>query len=1062
MIRWFAKNDIAANLMLVAILALGLWVAFSKVPLQVEPTWEFNDVRISMEYRGATAEEVERDVVIPIEQAIKDLPGVDTIRADSSRGRASLWVSLKDSADMREMRDEIESRIGRLPTLRNQEERPDVSIPDSDSWREVITVAVMGDLSEVELRRVAEQVRDDLMLLDGISQSAVKGERPFEIAVEASQEKLRAYGITFEELSAAIRRSSLDVSAGSIDGEVGSINVRTKGQAYTRQDFEKIPVRSAAGAEVLLSEVAAVKDGFDEDRQIVRFNGVPAMMVEVMRHDMENAISISNSVREYVANAGARFPAGIEMGIWDDESISIKGRLATLGWSLLQGSILVFLVLGLFLRPALAFWVVIGIPVSFAGGVIFMPITGTTANIMSLFAFIIVVGLVVDDAIVTGENIFSHLRRGKNSLDAAVEGTKEVAVPVTFGVITTVVAFAPLMFFDGHMASFGKQIPPVVASVLLFSLIESKLILPSHLKHLKTGRKRLGPVARFQKRIADGLEWFVERVYQPVLGFATHHRYAVVALFFAGAFIMLGVMFGGHLGFQALPTVDALRIRAQIDMPTDTPLEVTDRHVKHIASFIPQLQEEFTDGPGGEPLVQDVYSETGDDGWGSSEIDTTEGNISVGILPPSVRKVQPGPRNSVIAKRWQELVGEIPEARSFHVRVEQGRRSRGSRDMEAIELELRGPASDEKFDVADQIERIFEGNDGISDAWTRSDRGQPELEIVLKPLALELGLSQQAIGSQVRQAFYGQEAQRIQRGRDDVRVMVRLTKQERHTMHTLNTLKIVTPAGGEVALPTVAEVRETKAPGHIQRIDGDQVINIGAAPKDEDVDILAIARDAKPAIDDLVASVPGLSYRYTGYIAESAESKKRMIVNIVALLFILYFLLAIPFKSLIQPLFVLLAVPFGIIGALLGHMIMDITPSHLSNLGIIALCGVVVNDSLVMVDFINRRRAEGMPLREAVLTAGGARFRPILLTSITTFAGLMPLMFATSIQAQFLIPMAVSLGYGILFATLITLFLIPAAYLITEDLLRPVRNGWRWYAKPFREEEEPAGEQAEA
>ncbi|MFT4546540.1 MAG: multidrug efflux pump subunit AcrB [Verrucomicrobiales bacterium] len=1050
MIRWFARNDIAANFLLIGILCAGIYVALNKVPLQVEPTWEFDSIYISMDYRGGNAADVQRYIVIPIEEAIRDLTSIKSIRSTSSRGKATIWVSVDDVSQMRDVLDEVQARIDQITTFPGETERPDVRLPDSDSWREVITLAVVGDLEEDEMQRVAERVRDDLIDLPHISQAQIKGERPYEIAVEVSQEKLRSFGISFQDLSDAIRSSSVDLPAGSIQSPSGNLTIRTKGQAYTRADFEKIPVRASNGAEVLLSEVATVKDGFDEERQIVRFNGRPAVMVEAMRHDDESAIKISEQVQLYVDSVRSRFPEGIDLYAWDDESIAIRGRLSTLGWSLVQGSVLVFLLLGLFLRPALAFWVVIGIPVSFAGGLLFMPLFGVTANLMSVFGFIIVLGLVVDDAIVTGENIFSKLRSGMDPLEASVKGAEEVAVPVTFGVITTVVAFLPLLYWGGHWSTYAKQIPPIVAPVLLFSLIESKLILPSHLKHLRVGRKRLGTFARFQKRVADSLEWFVDHVYTPTLCFAVRHRYGVVAVFFAMAMLMAGYWQSGRLGFVSIPSVDNTRITASIDFPNDTPLETTDRYVKRIAAAVDQLKTEFTDGDTGRSLIINTYMETGDGGWRSSTIDTTEGDVSIEIMPPSQRS-EPGPRNSDISKRWREIVGEIPEAVRFRMRDQQGGYSM-RREQEGIELELRGKGSELKNDIANRIEALFEEYDEIADAYAQVNSGSDELEIKLKPRAVELQLTQQLLATQVRQALFGQEAQRVLRGRDDIRVMVRLTQEERRSLHTLDTLKIRTPSGSEVSLASVASVKFVKAPGRLERVDGAEVIDIGAIPKDEDVDIMRIAREVAPGIQALVNEGEDLSFRYTGYIAENEESKRRTWIMFAALLATLYALLAIPFKSLVQPIFVLLAVPFGIIGALLGHIIMDITPSYLSIFGLLALSGVVVNDSLVMVDFINKRRAEGMCLRKAILTAGGARFRPIMLTSATTFAGLMPLMFDRSIQAQFLIPMAVSLGFGILFATVITLYLIPAAYQISADIGKVFGRAWGWWRKPFRDE----------
>ncbi|MEM7699756.1 MAG: efflux RND transporter permease subunit, partial [Verrucomicrobiota bacterium] len=479
MIRWFARNDIAANFLLVGILLAGIHAAMYRIPLQVSPTQEFDDILIRMDYRGGSAEDVEKAINIPVEEAIRDLPGIGRVRSYANRGRGTIWAEMKDGIDQQELLESVKSRIDRITTFPGETESLLVIIPDSNAFREVITIAVTGDLSDTELVRVAERVRDDLMDMDGISMADLRGERPFEISVEADQERLRSYGLSFEDLSNAIQRSSVDLSAGSIQSSSGSLSLRTRGQAYTADQFAQIPIRAANGADVLLGEVARVTDGFAAGKVLTRFNDEPALMVEVMRFDLESAIDIARLVHDYVDTAHLRFPDGIDLYAWDDESIAIRGRLGTLITSMLQGCLLVFILLALFLRPAVAFWVVLGIPVSFAGGLLLMPWLGLTANLMSVFGFIIVVGLVVDDAIVTGENIYAKLRTGMEPLEASVLGTKEVAVPVTFGVLTTIVAFLPLLYFEGRWGEFARQIPPVVAPVLLFSLIETKLILPS-------------------------------------------------------------------------------------------------------------------------------------------------------------------------------------------------------------------------------------------------------------------------------------------------------------------------------------------------------------------------------------------------------------------------------------------------------------------------------------------------------------------------------------------------------------------------------------------------------
>ncbi|MFT5191875.1 MAG: multidrug efflux pump subunit AcrB [Verrucomicrobiales bacterium] len=1047
MIRWFANNSIAANFLMLGILLAGIYVAFNKIPLEVQPAHVFSNIRITMDYRGGTARDIEQGVLIPIESALEGVEGIDKIRSYGRRGSCYIWIDVDPEAPIKELLEEVKSRVDGINTFPNETEKPRIYIPDTSHWHEVLSVAVTGNLEEYELRRVAQRVQDDLTAIDGISRVSMEGSRDYEISIEADQQVLDSYNIGFRDIADAIRRFSLDLPAGSIDSSSGTLTVRTRGQAYAPAEFEKIPIRAANGAEVLLGDVAKVNDGFNEERVISRFNGENVMMLEVMRTGTENAIEVSNRVKEYVASASTRFPQGINIYTWSDESISIRGRLSTLTWSLIQGSVLVFVLLGLFLRPQLAFWVMLGIPISFAGGVIFMPYFGITANVMSLFGYIIVVGVVVDDAIVTGENIYSKLQSGMDPTEASILGAEEVAVPVTFGVLTTIAAFMPLMAFDGQWGDFAKQIPPVVAPVLLFSLIESKLILPAHLKHLKTGRTKFNIFTRFQKKIADGLETFIAKVYHPTLIFATRHRYAVTTSFVAMALIMLGYCQGGRLGFVSMPTVDRLEISAYLEMPRDTDLEKTEVYLNRIVAATDQLKKEFIDPGTGKPLIQNVMTTLG--GHWVGRFDKDEASARIEVTPPSLRTA-PGPKNSEIAKRWQEIIGPIPEARSMRIRGERsGGGGRDREEEEAIEVELRGPSSPMKTEIAEKIKELFESFDGVSEAWADNSREMDELEISLKPRAVEVGLTQQSLAQQVRQAFYGEEAQRILRDRDDIRVMVRLPKKERESLHTFDNLKVRTPDGTEVPLSTVADVSFVKAPSNIERQDGAEVIEVKAMPVDEDVDIIGIAAAVTPQIEALLEHHEELSYRFSGYIAEHEESKRKTLIGAIALAFALFALLAIPFKSVIQPFYVLLAVPFGIIGALLGHIIMDITPSYLSVFGMLAMAGVVVNDSLVMVDYINRKTREGMKLTEAVHTAGSARFRPIMLTSVTTFVGLAPLLMDTSIQAQFLIPMAISLGFGVIFATFITLYLIPCALLLGQDLGKILSRFRNWYVKPF-------------
>ncbi len=1049
MIRWFAKNSIAANFLMLGILIAGFYVALEKVVLEVTPTLSWDTVMIEMPYRGGTAKDIERAILLPVENALEGIKGLEHLNADGMRGMAKFYLNAKPGTDLQMMKDEVETRINTITTFPSETERPRVFIPDSGQYFEVLTIAVTGNLDAHGLREWARKVQEDLTAMDGISITDLRGERRYEISIEADPDQLLSYNLSFQAIADAIRQFSIDLPAGAIDSDSGTFIIRTKGQAYSAQDFASIPLRSANGAELKLGDVAKVIDGFEgTDERVVLFNGRPSLFVEVMRTGDESAIEISNQVRDYVANSV--FPEGIELFVWDDNSEQIRGRLSTLIGSLLQGSILVLVVLGLFLRPSLAFWIVVGIPVGFAGGVLLMPVFGITANVMSLFGYIIVVGIVVDDAIVTAENIYSKVKAGLPSLEAAVQGTHEVATPVTFGALTTMVAFVPLLFFEGTWGDFASQIPPVVAPVLLFSLIESKLILPSHLKHL-TVQKRSTWFSRFQAAIADGLESFVDRVYQPSLNWAVRHRGITLATFATMGLAMIGYCMGGRLGFVSFPSVDRQRITAIIDLPANTPQGTTQKYIDRISSALEVLREkdEFKDPGTGESYIRNVQTTIGAYTPGSS-YDKSNGGVSVEIMSPDDR-TEPGPRNSEIAKAWTDLVGKIPEARTFRIYAESTLEKGREYDDENINIELRGPTSPKKAEVARKIKELLEGYEGISSAWARINYGQDELELQLKPRAAELGLNQQMLARQIRQAFYGEEAQRVQRDVNDIRVMVRLPEKKRKSLYTLDRMKIRTPRGADVPLATVADISFKKAPTFVERNDNAEILRIGAQPVDETVDVIGISKEINPIVEKLCRdSNAGLSFKYLGHVAEAEAAQKRTVIGAVILFFVLYGMLSIPLRSIVQPFFVMLAVPFAIIGALLGHVIMDMTPSYLSVFGMLALAGIAVNDTLVMVDYINRRREEGAELLEAALEAGSRRFRPIMLTSVTTFVGLLPLMMDRSLQAQFLIPMAVSLAYGVLFATAVTLYLVPCSLLAAHDLRLGFDRFCEWYLRPFR------------
>ena len=1046
MIRWFAKNDIAANFLLFGILAWGIWSAVEKVALEVQPPYQPEQISIQVDYRGASPADVEKSVILPIEAALEGLSGVKTVESLADDGNARVVVYSESKRNLRSLLEEVKTRVDRISSFPDEVEPPRVSIPDSSQWFDVVKIAIQGDMDEADLLHAARSVRDDLIAMNGISQASVLGTSPLEISIEADPLLLRAYELTFADLGDAIRKSSNDLPAGRIQTDEGRVTIRSKGQAYTRADFEKIVISNNKGSEVKLSTVAKITDGTEESKKIMRFNGEPCLLVEVLRLGNENALEIAAKVKTYVASAEQRFPEGISLSVWDDSSEELEGRLGTLLTSMLQGGLLVLIVLGLFLRPMLAFWVTLGIPVAFAGGFIIMPYFDLTANVMSIFGFIIVIGLVVDDAIVTAENVYIKLKEGMDPLEAAVNGTMEVATPVTFGVITTIVAFVPLMFFEGFYGSFTKQIPPIVAAVLIFSLIESKLALPCHLKHVKVQRKKLNAAERFQKRIADSLETFVKKVYDPALRLATRHRYITLSLFLAVGMASVGYFSSGKMGFVNMPSIDRNRIVAMIRMPGDTKVEQTEVRTQQVADALEQVKKEFTDPATGESLITDTLTTSG--GWsGSDWVDPRQGFVVIGVTDPGKRS-EPGPKNSEIAARWTELIGEMPDVQDFWISGDRGRGMGGDNDLETLAVEIRGRDSEDKDLVVREIEELLESYDGIESAWSNSAGTDDELLITIRPEGESLGLTQEALSRQVRGAFFGEQAQRVQRERDDIRVMIRMPLAQRESLATLDQLRIRTPSGGQAPFHTVASATYVKARSNIERIDGSQVSKIAAKPVDESIDVVAISKNLAGELDRILNNHRDLSWRYTGYVADHEDTKKRSIYGGLALFFALYALLAIPFRSLYQPLFVMLAVPFGAIGALFGHMIMGIAPSYLSVFGILALAGVVVNDSLVMIDFINQKTRAGENVYEAVIKSGTRRFRPIFLTSATTFAGLMPLLFDNSLQAQFLIPMATSLAFGIIFATTITLFLIPCAYLVAEEIKAQLGKAWVWWRYP--------------
>ncbi|CAA6803725.1 MAG: Acriflavin resistance protein [uncultured Thiotrichaceae bacterium] len=1028
-IAWFVRNPVAANIMMIAIVLFGLHSLWKKIPLEVFPSFDRDVVNVLVSYPGATPTEVEQGIVLRIEDAISDLTGIDKIYADAAEGSAQIRAEIRDGYDVTKVLNEIKGRIDAVSGLPEDSERPVVE--QQTRLRDVITVvvAVEGN-DEVQLRNTTEMIRDEIRNLPDITQVGMGGIRPWEINIIIPNSVLEQYGLSLDSVAAAIRASSRDIPGGSIKTAGGEILVRALGQAYRKDQFANISILSSTnGARLRLGDIAQIVDGFSEDPLYSRFDGRPAAFINVYRVGEQNAITLATTVKDYLAERTETLPAGIELSYWRDGSKVVKARLNTLVNSATQGMGLVLLLLALFLRPSLAFWVSLGIPISFMGAFIMMPYLGVTMNIISMFAFILVLGIVVDDAIVTGENVYTHMRRHNDPVRAAIEGTQEISVPVTFGVLTTVAAFMPLLLLEGRRAPIFMQIPLVVIPVLLFSLIESKLILPAHLRHMKKReRKSMGLFGIIQQSISNGLEKYVEHVHRPILEVVLHWRYVTLSVFVVLLVISIVMVTSGRYKYVFFPRIESEYVSASLQMPEGTPIEVTARHISRMTSLAEQLQDKYRE-PDDSSVIQHILvtvGSTSSSPRGNSSGQSHIGNVSFELIPPEIR--QADIRTRQLVREWQTLIGEIPGVKELSFRAEIGRGG------EPINVQLTGSNFDVLNEVGNKVKARLGEFDGLFDIKNSFEDGKTEVQLRVRPDAEQLGLDIQKLGTQVRNAIFGAQAQRIQRDQSEVKVMVRYPQEERYSLSDLQNLNIRTPGGAGIPLSEVADVDIGQGTSKISRVDRKRILNVTADLDKDKADATAINAEMNEWLTTLLKDYPGVRFDPEGEQREQREFGQSLQLGFGIALLMIYVLLAIPLQSYTQPLMVMIVIPFSIIGALGGHMIMGLDLSISSIMGLLALIGVVVNDSLVLVDYTNKRLQEGMKLIEAIRYAGGARFRPILLTSLTTFAGLTPLILEKSTQAQFLIPMAVSLGFGILFATFLTLFLIPSMYLILEDI----------------------------
>ncbi len=1034
LIAWFAENKVAANLLMVSILAAGIF-SLSNIKLEVFPEFSADMITVSVVHLGATPEEVEEGVCVRIEEAVQDLEGIKHIRATAAEGLGTVTIEIAAGYDNRKILDDVKSRVDGISTFPVETEKP--VIQEVLNRRQVINVAISGSADEKSLKRVGEKVRDDIADLKEVSQVELSVARPYEISIEISEAALQRYQLTFDEVANAVRRSSLDLPGGSVKTQGGEISLRTKGQAYLGHEFGNIVLRSLAdGTRLKLRDVATVIDGFAETDQSARFDGEPSVLVQVFRVGEENALDVADAVKSYVARTAPTLPEGIKLTTWQDDSLILKDRLSLLLRNGRMGFILVFLALALFLRFKLAWWVAVGMAISFFGAFWVMPHYDVSVNLLSLFAFILVLGIVVDDAIVIGENIYTQLERGKTGLRAAIAGAQEVARPVIFAVLTTCAAFSPLLNVPGNMGKFMRVIPIIVLSVLAFSLLESLFILPSHLSHLDLSKEKpssWGPgrwLRRLQDRVSAWLTQFIDVRYRAALDLALRWRYSTIAIGIATLILTVSITAAGWVKFTFMPQVEADNVVAFLTMPEGTPVETTTRAIQNLEATALQLRQEYSKKD--QSTIQHVLATTGSQpfrsrqhirapigGASASHI----GEVNLQLVSAEIREIT----SVELAQRWREMTGSIPDAEELT--FSSSLFSAG----EAINIQLSGADYEALQLATSELKDKLAEYPGVFDITDSYRSGKQEVKLKLKPTAESLGLSLSGLARQVRQAFYGEEAQRIQRGRDDIRVMVRYPESERTSLSDLENMRIRV-SGEEVPFSAAAEVTQGSGFSSINRTDRKRTISVTA-----DVDLTVansneiVASVTSSYLPELLSKYPSVDYSLEGEQSEQQEALGGLARGFLYAMLMIYVLLAMPFHSYSQPLIVMSAIPFGVVGAIWGHIILGLNLTFLSMFGIVALTGVVVNDSLVMVDFVNRARAAGLSPGEAIRQAGVARFRPILLTSLTTFVGLTPLLLEKSLQAQFLIPMAVSLAFGVLFGTFITLILVPTLYQVLED-----------------------------
>ncbi len=1031
LINWFARNAVAANLIMILVFLAGA-LSLSNVSKEMFPRSDTNMITVRASYPGAAPVEVEKGVILPIESALEGLQGIKKIWSNASRDFALITLETEPNQNVNEIMSLTEGRIDGIVNFPSDMERPQIQRVLKNFW--AVGLSVHGNMTQQEKKVLGEEIYDELLQLPEIKELQLWGAGKHEISIEVDEARLRAFSLTLQEVADAVRASSLDLPAGIIRTDNGNVQLRTEGKSYFGEDFEKIVIRGANdGSELTIADVADVKDGFMEENTDNRFDRASSFTLGIFSLEGQNLLKISEQVQLYAEEKRKTLPNGLKMSVHNDEAYHLNGRLQMMSENLFLGSILVAIVLALFLNLKIAMWVMVGIPLSFAGAFWLMPLGGVTVNVMSLFAFIMVLGIVVDDAIIIGESVYReitddykkkkaegelHLNQYTASIETVVSGTHRVAIPSTIGLLTTMAAFLPLMFLGGTFDGISRTISIVVLLCLTFSLIESKLILPSHLVGLRLDKESgslLSPLYSCQQWVSNTLYRFIDGVYEPILRSALNHRYVTLASFLGTLILIVSVITSGIAKFEFFPNVPGDDVRAEITMHDGASRESISETINIVENAIYTVNENYLlNNPSSVGLIEHVSFHVKDD----SEI-----VFRLALTKSEFREITAND----VERLWRDEVGLLPDVRKQRYMASEG--PAGPK----ISLSLSGPDPDELSLAGIELQEYLTQFQGVYDIYNSQGSGNKELLITLKPSASQVGVRLVDIARQVRQAFHGEEAQRIQRDSETINVMVRFPYADRRSIASLENMLIRTSNGESIAIGEVANIQMGLGVTEISRLDRKRTITITAEVLENKIESGDVVRDVKASfVPMLLEKHPSVEFRLTGGTKEQNDYYSKMIISGLTSLVLMYGLLAVPLKSYLQPVLIMSVIPFGFVGAAMGHMLLGVTMNMLSIIGIMALAGVVVNDSLIMVDFANRQRADGLTPNNSIIAAGKKRFRAILLTTLTTFVGLLPLLFETSVQAQFVIPMALSLSFGIVFASTITLILVPCLYVFSE------------------------------